>query len=42
MLLDTLLELAGGINNVTRILAPQGQVVLALKHPRLSLTFLTM
>ncbi len=33
MLLDTLLELAGGINNVTRILAPQGQVVLALKHP---------
>lgn len=35
MLLDTLLELAGGINNVTRILAPQGQVVLALKHPPL-------
>lgn len=36
MLLDTLLELAGGINNVTRILAPQGQVVLALKHPPLA------
>ncbi|EKF6712577.1 glycoside hydrolase family 32 protein [Vibrio cholerae] len=33
MLLDTQLELAGGINNVTRILAPQGQVVLALKNP---------